>query len=83
MASINIETKDITEPRKFVTLSLTEAEANEVKNALYRSTYTPDDFRDSYQSPLYILLRDALDGKPKLSPELAGGQPPRRKGWFK
>ncbi|MDF0504858.1 hypothetical protein POK33_29415 [Burkholderia cenocepacia] len=83
MATIDIETKDVTEPRKFVTLKLTEAEAQEVKRALYRPTHTPDDFVDAYQSPIYILLRDVLDGKPKLRPELSGGQAPRRKAWWK
>lgn len=77
MATIEVETKDITEPRKFVTLRLTETEAQEIKYALYRSPMCSDP-EELLQSDLYKLIRDALDGKPhaRVIPQ------PKRKGFF-
>jgi hypothetical protein len=90
MATIEIETRDVTEPRRFVTLRITEEEAHRIKASLRRDDtsylmtgmYKPEEI-EARLSPLYKLLRDALDGAPVLPPEKRGGQPvSKKKGWF-
>jgi len=89
MATIDIETKDVTEPRRFVTLHLTEVEAREVMAAMIAArsylelTYTAEE-AEAHRSPLYKLLRDTLDGKPKAPPSFrpVTVAPKKRTGWF-